>query len=38
MTNSKHIAQLIGPTLIALTLSETVNLKIWRVNVAPVTI
>jgi hypothetical protein len=37
MTNSKHIAGLIGPTLIALTISEAINLHIWANNVAPVT-
>ena len=37
MTISKHIAQLIGPTLIAVTLSEALNLHIWTVNIAPVT-
>jgi hypothetical protein len=37
MTNSKNIAQLIGPTLIALTLSEALNLQIWTINIAPVT-
>ena len=37
MTNSKHIAQLIGPTLIAITLSEALNLEIWAVNLAAVT-
>ena len=35
MTNSKHIAGLIGPTLIALTTSETMNIHIWSVNIAP---
>jgi cation transport ATPase len=37
MTNSKHIAGLIGPTLIALTISEAMNLHIWATNIAPVT-
>lgn len=29
MTNSKYIAGLVGPTLIALTLSEAMNAHIW---------
>jgi hypothetical protein len=29
MTNSKHIAGLIGPTLIAITISEAMNSHIW---------
>jgi hypothetical protein len=37
MTTSKHLAQLIGPTLTALTLSEAMNLQIWTVGIAPVT-
>jgi hypothetical protein len=37
MTNSRHIAGLIGPTLIALTTSEAMNLHIWATNIAPVT-
>jgi hypothetical protein len=37
MKNSRQIAQLIGPTLIAMTLSEALNLRIWTVNSAPVT-
>ena len=37
MPNSKHIAGLIGPTLIALTTSEAMNLHIWATNLAPVT-
>ena len=37
MTNSKYIAGFIGPTLIALALSEALNLHIWAVNIAPVT-
>lgn len=37
MTNSKHIAGLIGPTLIALTTSEAMNLHIWATNIASVT-
>ena len=37
MTNSKRIAGLIGPTLMALTVSETLNPHIWATNIAPVT-
>jgi hypothetical protein len=37
MTDSKHIAQLIGPTLIAVTISEALNLEIWATNMASVT-
>ena len=29
MTNSKHIAKLIGPTLIVMTISEMMNPRIW---------
>ena len=32
MSPSKRIAGLAGPTLIALTVSETVNLGIWKTN------
>lgn len=34
MTNSKQLAGLIGPTLIALTISETINIHIWAANTA----
>ncbi|KLU63614.1 hypothetical protein CEB3_c00100 [Peptococcaceae bacterium CEB3] len=37
MTNSKNIAKLIGPTIIVITTSETINLHIWASNLAPVT-
>ena len=37
MTNSKQLAGLFGPTLMALTISEALNLHIWRVNIVPVT-
>jgi len=37
MTNSKQIAGLIGPTLVALTISEALNLHIWATNIPPVT-
>jgi hypothetical protein len=37
MANSKNIAGLIGPTLMALALSEALNLHIWATNIAPVT-
>ena len=36
MTNSKRIAGLLGPALIAVTISETINLQIWATNIAPV--
>jgi hypothetical protein len=34
MTNSKQIAGLVGPTLIVLTISETINVHIWASNTA----
>jgi surface polysaccharide O-acyltransferase-like enzyme len=37
MADSKHIAGLIGPAIIALTASELLNLHIWATNIAPVT-
>jgi hypothetical protein len=37
MTNSKQIAGLVGPTLIAMAISEAMNLHIWAVNIAPIT-
>jgi hypothetical protein len=37
MSNSKLIAGLVGPTFIALSLSEALNYHIWAVNIAPVT-
>ena len=37
MTDSKSIAGLIGPTVIALILSEAMNFHIWSTNIAPVT-
>jgi len=37
MPNSKHLAGLIGPTIMALALSEATNLHIWANNIAPVT-
>jgi hypothetical protein len=37
MTESKNLAGLIGPTLIAIALSEGLNLHIWARNIAPVT-
>jgi len=36
MTDSKRIAGLVGPTLIAVTLSESMNLGIWTNTPAPV--
>jgi prepilin signal peptidase PulO-like enzyme (type II secretory pathway) len=35
MADSKYIAGLVGPTLIAVTLSEIVNPDIWRAVTAP---
>lgn len=35
-TNSKNIAGLIGPSLIVITISETINAHIWAANIAPV--
>lgn len=35
MENSKHIAGLIGPSIIAVTLSEALNAHIWVANIAP---
>jgi hypothetical protein len=37
MSTSRAIAQLVGPTLVIITVSETINLRIWAVNLAPVT-
>ena len=34
MTNSKQMAGLIGPTAIAVTISETLNVNIWASNTA----
>ena len=35
MTDSKNIAGLLGPTLIALGTSEALNFRIWATNIAP---
>ncbi len=35
MATSRQIAGLIGPTLIVLTISETINIHIWAANIAP---
>ncbi len=35
MTDSKQIAGLIGPTLLALGPSEAMNFRIWATNIAP---
>lgn len=35
-TNSKNIAGLIGPSLLVITISETINAHIWATNIAPV--
>ncbi len=37
MTNSRQLAQIIGPTLSAMTLSEMINLSIWESNIPSVT-
>jgi hypothetical protein len=37
MTDSKKIAGLIGPSLIAITVSEAINLHIWAINIPAVT-
>ena len=34
MANSKYLAGLIGPSLVAITISETVNIHIWAGNTA----
>lgn len=34
MSNSKQIAELLGPAMIAITISETVNIHIWAGNTA----
>lgn len=36
MTNSKQIAGLLGPTLVAVTISEAMNPDIWTTSIAPV--
>jgi hypothetical protein len=37
MTDSRRLAGLIGPTLVALTTTEALNLHIWKTNIPPVT-
>ena len=34
MVNSKQLAGLIGPAIIAITISETINIHIWAANTA----
>ncbi len=34
MVNSKYIAGVIGPTLVAVTISEMLNIHIWAANTA----
>ena len=34
MANSKNIAGLIGPSLVAITISEMLNVHIWAANTA----
>ena len=36
MADSKYIAGLVGPTIIAVTVSEAINVHIWANNIAPV--
>jgi hypothetical protein len=37
MTDSRRLAGLIGPSLMAVTLSETINLHIWSTHIASLT-
>ena len=37
MINSRQLAQIIGPTLSVLTISEMINLSIWESNIPSVT-
>jgi hypothetical protein len=37
MINSRQLAQIIGPTLSVMTLSEMINLPIWESNISSVT-
>ena len=37
MINSRQLAQIIGPTLSVMTLSEMINLSIWENNIPSVT-
>lgn len=37
MTSSRQIAGLLGPTIVALTMSEALNLHIWENNIPSVT-
>jgi Flp pilus assembly protein protease CpaA len=37
MTDSKHIAKLVGPIICVMTTSELLNFHIWSTKVAPVT-
>ena len=37
MINSRQLAQIIGPTLIVMTLSEMINLSIWESSIPSVT-
>jgi hypothetical protein len=34
MMKSKELAKLLGPTIVAVTISETINVHIWEANVA----
>lgn len=37
MTRSKRLGELIGPALVALAVTEIINLNIWATTIAPVT-
>lgn len=37
MINSRQLAQIIGPTLSVMTISEMINLSIWKSNIPSVT-
>lgn len=37
MTNSRQLAQIMGPTLSVMTISEIINLSIWERNIPSVT-
>lgn len=36
MEKTRRLARLIGPTIIAVTISEALNARIWATNIAPV--
>ncbi len=37
MINSKQLAQIIGPTLSVMTVSEMINLSVWEINIPGLT-